>query len=148
MELHLRRSAIRWTLSGLTLLGLAYAGMPQARSQEAGSPDILSCQDVKNREESEALQRAQNLARQAAESENGGLGRYQAEAAMFNSRVASDTVTCQFDRAAQLFTFRFLGGEPGWVQKGLQPTVESVVSVTTSKPPEIRVDYNGPIRTQ
>jgi hypothetical protein len=148
MELHLRSLATRWILSGLTLFSVAAIGMPQARSQEAASPDIMSCQDVKNREESEALQRAQNLARQAAESANGGLGRYQAEEAMFNSRAASETATCQFDRAAQLFTFRFLGGEPGWVQKGLQPRIESVVSVTASKPPEISVDYNGPIRAQ
>jgi hypothetical protein len=122
--------------------------MPSALAQQEAMPALRSCADVRSREESEALQRARNLARQAAERENGGLSRYQAEAAMSNSQVASETVICQYDPMAQTFTFRFLGGEASWVQKGKQPTIESVVSVTSTKPPQIRVDYNGPIRPQ
>lgn len=150
MGLRFRSSTVRWMLSSLSCLGLAYMGvMPLALAQQESMPALRSCTDISNREQSEALQRAQNLARQAAEKANGGLSRYQAEAAMFNSRVASETVTCQYDPQSQTFTFRFLGGEPAWQQKkGKQPTVESVVSVTSTKPPQIRVDYNGPIRPQ
>jgi hypothetical protein len=134
-------------LSGLSCLGLlCTVAIPAALAQSESS--LRSCTDVRSREESEALQRARNLARQAAERENGGLSRYQAEAAMSNSQAVSETVACQYDPMAQTFTFRFLGGEAGWVQKGQQPTIESVVSVTSTKPPQIRIDYNGPIRPQ
>ncbi|AFZ08446.1 hypothetical protein Osc7112_4118 [Oscillatoria nigro-viridis PCC 7112] len=82
------------------------------------------------------LNRAKNLARQAAEVANGGLGNYRAEASMHGTSKESPFV----DNGDGTWTFTFKGYKPG----SSVYTVETVVTV--SQDGRIRVDYNGRIR--
>ncbi|WNZ23177.1 hypothetical protein HJG54_10135 [Leptolyngbya sp. NK1-12] len=107
--------------------GLAQAGRPQTREERI---QMLIDQAI-------ALNRAKNLARMAAERENGGLSVYQAEAAMHGPSAESPFV----DNGDGTLTFNFVGGPPGFTT----PTVESVVTVNTIDW-TITMDYNGPIR--
>lgn len=84
------------------------------------------------------LNRAKNLARQAAERVNGGLSVYQADASMHGPSEESPFV----DNGDGTITFTFNGGRPGFTT----PTVESVVTVDTNDW-IVNVDYNGPIRS-
>ena len=82
------------------------------------------------------LNRAKNLARQAAEIANGGLGKYRAEASMHGTSKESPFV----DNGDGTWTFTFKGSKPG----SSVFTVETVVTV--SQDGRVRVDYNGQIR--
>lgn len=83
------------------------------------------------------LQRAMNLARQAAERANGGLTQYRAEPAMSGIATQSPFVI----NTDGSFTFTFLGGKPA------EPySIESIVTVS-SDGRQIKVDYNGPIQS-
>ncbi|MEG4807188.1 hypothetical protein QUA82_05060 [Microcoleus sp. F8-D3] len=82
------------------------------------------------------LNRAKNLARQAAERANGGLGNYRAEASMHGTSKESPFV----DNGDGTWTFTFKGSKPG----SSVYTVETVVTV--SQDGRVRVDYNGRIR--
>lgn len=83
------------------------------------------------------LNRAKNLARQAAESANGGLRVYRAENSMHGP--ASQ---CPYVDNGDSWTFTFLGGRPGFTTR----MIESVVTVYKYSP-RVVVAYNGPIRT-
>lgn len=87
-------------------------------------------------EESIALRRAMNLARQAAERANGGLENYRAEAAMYGSTDQAPVV----DNGNGTWTFTFQGGPPG----STAPTVES--EITVSRDRQVTINYNGPLR--
>ena len=82
------------------------------------------------------LNRAKNLARQAAENANGGLGEYRAEAAMHGASAQSPFV----ENGDGTWTFTFQGYKPG----ASVYTVETVVTVSQNG--RITVDYNGRIR--
>lgn len=82
------------------------------------------------------LNRAKNLARQAAEIANGGLGNYRAEASMHGTSKESPFV----DNGDGSWTFTFKGNKPG----SSVYTVETVVTVFQDG--RVRVDYNGRIR--
>ncbi|NJK75305.1 MAG: hypothetical protein HC942_16245 [Microcoleus sp. SU_5_6] len=82
------------------------------------------------------LNRAKNLARQAAEKINGGLGKYRAEASMHGTSAESPFV----DNGNGSWTFTFQGYRPG----SSIYSVETVVTV--SQDGGVRVDYNGRIR--
>jgi hypothetical protein len=84
------------------------------------------------------LNKAKNLARQAAEKANGGLNQYRAEPAMHASGLEAPYV----DNGDGTLTFTFTGGPPGYTT----PTVQSVVMVNTQTW-AVRVDSNGPIRS-
>ncbi|MEG5057571.1 hypothetical protein QUB60_04930 [Microcoleus sp. A2-C5] len=83
------------------------------------------------------LNRAKNLARQAAENANGGLGQYRAEASMHGASAESPFV----DNGDGTWTFTFQGYKPG----SSVYTVETVVTV--SQDGSITVNYNGRIRS-
>ncbi len=83
------------------------------------------------------LNRAKNLARQAAERANKGLGYYRAEASMHGPASKSPYV----DNGNGSWTFTFKGNRPGETS----PSYESVVTVSTEG--DVKIDYNGPVRT-
>lgn len=83
------------------------------------------------------LNRAKNLARQAAEIANGGLGQYRAEASMHGASAESPFV----DNGDGTWTFTFQGHKPG----ASVYTVETVVTVSQNG--RITVNYNGRIRS-
>lgn len=83
-----------------------------------------------------SLNRAKNLARQAAEAANGGLGAYRAEGSMHGKAEASPH-TINSDGS---YTFIFFGRRP----ESIDFTYESEVTVSASGQTEII--YNGAIR--
>lgn len=85
-----------------------------------------------------ALAKAQNLARQAAERTNGGLGNYRAEASMYGSPSQSP----YRDNGDGTVTFTFTGSRPG----STIPIVETQVTVDKSTS-RVVVDYNGSLRS-
>jgi hypothetical protein len=93
--------------------------------------------DDKKREVRIDLNRAKNLARQAAESANGGIRYYRAEASMHGSAQ-----NCPYVDNGDSWTFTFTGNSVGSQTK----TIQSVVTVykNTSR---IVMAYNGPVRT-
>ncbi|KAI9134624.1 hypothetical protein ON05_015980 [Acaryochloris sp. CCMEE 5410] len=82
------------------------------------------------------LTRAKNLARQAAERENGGLSQYRAETSMYGPAIDSPHV----ENEDGSVTFSFKGGAPGFVS----PTLETVATVSPAG--IVTIGYNGPIR--
>ena len=89
-------------------------------------------------DEDSFLTRAQNLARQAAISANGGLAKYRPEAAMYGPSARSPHAK----NPDGSLTFSFKGTVPGTEQ----PSIESVINVQRNG--TVAVQYNGPIRQQ
>lgn len=83
------------------------------------------------------LNRAKNLARQAAEEANGGIRVYRAEASMHGPAAL-----CPYVDNGDSWTFTFLGSRPG----ATTMTTESVVTVYKNSPRVVMV-YNGTIRS-
>ena len=83
------------------------------------------------------LNNAKNLARQAAERENGGLNYYRAESSMYGPATESPFK----DNGDGTLTFTFLGGYPA-----APPAIQTVVTVDVAGD-QVTVDYNGPIPT-
>jgi len=91
---------------------------------------------------SETQMRAANMARMQAEGLNGGLQVYTAEDCMHRGGGGP----CLVSDSEQGYRFRFLGGAPGWASRREQATIETVVLVSPDAK-ELKVEYNGPIRT-
>lgn len=108
-------------------VALAMAGGSTARAQLGGD-----------------LQRATNLARMTAEKLNGGLNRYFAANCMHRRYGGS----CLIQSSAQGFTFRFLGGPPGWETNQQAATTETQILVSPSGQEVLQVQYNGAPRPQ
>jgi hypothetical protein len=83
------------------------------------------------------LNRAKNLARQAAEAANGGIRYYRAEDSMHGPAYR-----CPYVDNGDSWTFTFSGARVGSVTR----TIQSVVTVYKSSS-RILVAYNGPVRT-
>ncbi len=82
------------------------------------------------------INRAKNLARQAAITANGGLERYRPDPAMFGPAIQT-----QYTRNGDgSITFSFGGGAPGLTTHSL----ETIATVSTSG--SVKLDYNGPLR--
>ncbi len=82
------------------------------------------------------LNRAKNLARMAAERENGGLGNYRAEASMHGLADKAPYV----ENSDGSWTFTFKGRRP----MSSIYNIESVVTVQQDG--TVTINYNGPIR--
>lgn len=81
---------------------------------------------------------AKNVARQAAEVENGGLSQYRAEPSMHGPSVDAPFV----ENEDGSLTFTFQGRHPD----NLEYTIESVVTIAQDG--EATIEYNGPIRSR
>ncbi|MFO7628728.1 MAG: hypothetical protein R6W06_04275 [Prochlorococcaceae cyanobacterium] len=86
-----------------------------------------------------SLMRATNVARMRAEKLNGGLTVYRTASCMY----ARGGGECLVNTSEQGFTFRFLGGPPGWQQLELQPTLETEIEVSSDGREVLSVLYNG-----
>lgn len=88
------------------------------------------------------LNRAKNLARQAAERANGGLGQYRAEPSMHGDSAETPHVV----NPDGSWTFTFEGYDPRALGASgtVQYVYESVVTVTPSG--TVTIEYNGPVR--
>lgn len=117
---------MRRALPLVAALGLVVLGGSTARAQLGGD-----------------LQRATNLARMTAEKLNGGLSRYFAADCM-HSRSGG---RCLIKSNDQGFTFRFLGGPPGWQVNQQAATVETQILVAPSGRQVLQVQYNGAPRS-
>lgn len=126
MALSMPRQPVLQALSvaALSLSALAVASQGQALAQGDAT----------------SSQRAANLARMKAEVLNGGLGVYRAATCMHEQRGGA----CLVSTTGEGFTFRFLGGAPGWQQTGLPPTVETEILITLDGRSIKKVIYNGP----
>jgi len=90
-----------------------------------------------------AQPQAANLARMRAESLNGGLDAYRAAGCMYETGARA----CLVSMSDEGFTFRFLGGAPGWEQQSPPtPSLETTVSVSKDGTRILAVPYNGSIR--
>ncbi|NJK41417.1 MAG: hypothetical protein HC934_08775 [Acaryochloridaceae cyanobacterium SU_2_1] len=83
------------------------------------------------------LTRAKNLARQAAERQNGGLNFYRAEPSMYGPAINSPHIENQDSSV----TFTFTGGSPGFTT----PTIETIAIVSPTG--NVTLTYNGPLRS-
>ena len=90
---------------------------------------------------SDANVRAVNMARNWAVNNNGGLTVYRPAACMFNTSDGGGS--CLIQNNSQGFTFRFLGGKPGWQAEGMAPTSETEVQVSPDGRTITNVVYNG-----
>lgn len=119
-------------LVALSIMAVAVCPSPSnANSSAQGEFDEITV--VSNNIE---LNRAKNLARQAAEVANGGLGEYRAEPSMHGVSSEAPFV----DNGDGTWTFSFKGSRPG----SSVYRIESVVTV--SRNGQVRIDYNGLIR--
>lgn len=85
----------------ITISGFIISGNLPLQAQklpDQKSPDLIQSQELIN------IQRAKNLARQAAEKENGGLGKYRAEPAMHGP--VAETNHEEIEDGVWLFTIR------------------------------------------
>ena len=84
-------------------------------------------------------QRAFNFARMRAESLNGGVKNYHAQSCM-HSRQASKKCLISEENG---YTYRFLGGVPGWEPLKLPPSVETEIRVYSDGDTKAELIYNG-----
>jgi hypothetical protein len=84
--------------------------------------------------------RALNSARMKAENINGGLGVYRAEKCMYLTSEKGGKCLINQEEG---FTYIFMGGEPGWQENGVEPTIETEIQVSPDGQSEIEVIYNG-----
>ena len=91
---------------------------------------------------SEAQMRAANQARMQAEVINGGGSQYSPATCMHQGGGGS----CLESNTSLGFRFRFLGGPAGWAARREPATIETVVLVSPDGD-LVKVEYNGPVRT-
>ena len=85
--------------------------------------------------------RALNLARNTAVAENGGLNVYRPQPCMFETSAGGGS--CLIRNNADGFTFRFLGGKPGWSENNGPATTETEIQIAPDGKAVERVIYNG-----
>jgi len=114
-------------LGGGAVAGMALVAPQVALAQEA--PDPFSAV------------RALNLARNTAIQNNGGLSVYRPAQCMYETANAGNQ--CLISSTSEGYTFRFLGGAPGWQQGNLPPTVETEIRISSDGRTVLGIDYNG-----
>lgn len=123
---------------GLLACGLATASLvasalplltPQPAQAQADAPVPFSAV------------RALNLARNTAIQTNGGLSVYRPAQCMYETASAGNQ--CLISNNKEGYTFRFLGGAPGWQQLNLPPTTETDIRISADGRTVLGVDYNG-----
>lgn len=85
--------------------------------------------------------RALNLARNTAVTQNGGLGVYRPQPCMFETSAGGGS--CLLSNNADGFTFRFLGGKPGWPENNSPATTETEILIAPDGTAVEQVIYNG-----
>ncbi len=127
------------TASVVMLTALTLSSLPIYAQTEPATPESTPSSTQRTLDNTDAIAffRAQNLARQAAEKANGGLGRYRAESSMYGPATKAPFV----DNGNGTWTFTFKGHAPG----SDVDTYESVVTV--SKDGNVTIDYNGEVRS-
>lgn len=88
------------------------------------------------------LIRLRNLARQTAQTENGGLGLYRAESAMHGSVLEMPCVELE----PNLWQLAFRGGDAVGVSQGNYSIATLITVDGRQRPWNITIDYNGPIQ--
>lgn len=127
----------RWMV-GLLALGSLSIGIPVAKAQLIITPrTTLPLSVTESVERAGQLNRAKNLARQAAEKANGGLSNYRAESAMHGPAAEAPFV----ENEDGTVTFTFVGSRPA----DNTPVVQTIATVDLATG-EVNLDYNGPIR--
>lgn len=124
--------------ASLALISLALLQKPapaQTTFSDCASKAIASGEAVAKIND---LGRARNLARQTAESANGGLAQYRTDASM-HGRLSDAACV---DNGNGSWTFTIKGGAPGFVT----PTIETVVTVDRNTW-QVKIDYNGSVRS-
>ena len=128
-----KRPRLRAPLTGLTLGAAVFmAGPLQTLPSSAQDPSPLN--EV----------RALNFARNYAVRLNGGLTVYRPAQCMFTTSAPSNPCLIRSD--AKGFTFRFLGGPPGWVSENKPATKETELKISRDGRSLVRLIYNGPPR--
>jgi len=121
----------------LTFLTLTFNVLP-GRSQTVNSCIDGARQASEPMNKLMALGRAKNVARQAAEAANGGIGKYRADNAMHGP---IEQAPCT-DNGDGTWTFTFMGTVPG----GETPAFETAVTIN-SDTFEVTVDRNTDLRS-
>ncbi|MDX2243033.1 MAG: hypothetical protein NW224_20325 [Leptolyngbyaceae cyanobacterium bins.302] len=130
-------------LRGIAIVGLSCAALTTTIVPgQAQTPEISDCAAKAIASDDavaqiNALGRARNLARQAAEAANGGLGVYRTDASM-HGRISDAPCV---DNGNGTWTFTIKGGAPGFTT----PTQETVVTVDGNAW-TVKVDSNQAIR--
>jgi hypothetical protein len=114
-------------LGGGAVAGMALVAPQAALAQEAPVPF--------------SAVRALNLARNTAIQSNGGLSVYRPAQCMYETANAGNQ--CLISSTSEGYTFRFLGGAPGWQQGNLAATVETEIRISSDGRTVLGVDYNG-----
>ena len=117
-------------LSSLTTLAViagtgAFAGAPVLAQAPVAASEV----------------RALNLARNTAVTENGGLSVYRPQQCMFQTSTGGGE--CLVDESPNGYTFRFLGGSPGWPADGSDATTETEIQISPDGRSVIGIIYNG-----
>ena len=118
-----------------SLLAIASLGSLSGVALTAVVPTVVSAQVPA------AQVRALNLARNTAVTENGGLNAYRPQSCMFETSAGGGS--CLIRNNADGFTFRFLGGKPGWAENNSPATTETEILITPDGKAVERVIYNG-----
>ena len=118
--------------SGSFLKALAH-DVCEKESAVSGIDDLVIVVDPK------PSQRAFNFARMRAEALNGGIGKYQAQSCMYSHQSSKD---CLADEKNG-FTYRFLGGAPGWEVLKQPPTIETEIRIYRDGETKAELIYNG-----
>lgn len=129
----------RWLFYPLVLAGFSISLQPATAQLVITPRSNLPLSITESAERAGQFNRAKNLARQAAEKANGGLGNYRAEDAMHGPAAEAPFV----DNGDGTVTFDFVGSRPGTNIPAFQTI--ATVNLETG---EVRLDYNGAIRSQ